>query len=333
MSESVFGTSAVPSTSVLPDLAGISRPLLRSAVPLLWRTSSSIQIGSDVILTNVSRAHVAWMTSLDGMSSPEVIVDSLTIPEADARRMVRALLAAGALDDAAQVPATVRWADSSARDLAAVHHSVTHATYRDVETAHASSRRRHQCRVGIVGSGAIAHEVRQALTSAGLTMDDDHPTITILADAPHPDVPAQFDHPAMGGAHLHVASFAEQAVVGPLVVPGRTSCLRCRHLHRQDADSAWPVLAVQWSHAIAHLPLPPVDPLLSRLAADWAVLVLRTWVDLPDAPHQWGDMAIDLTLPLGDPQIRSCPPHPLCGCRWNAGPDEEHETWRSGAAT
>lgn len=35
------------------------------------------------------------------------------------------------------------------------------------------------------------------------------------------------------------------AVVGPLVLPGRTSCVRCHDLHRADRDPCWPVLAAQ----------------------------------------------------------------------------------------
>ena len=45
--------------------------------------------------------------------------------------------------------------------------------------------------------------------------------------------------------HLVATVRGETGVVGPLVVPGRTSCLRCADLHRRDADPRWPRLAVQ----------------------------------------------------------------------------------------
>lgn len=47
--------------------------------------------------------------------------------------------------------------------------------------------------------------------------------------------------------HLPAAVDGQRAVVGPLVLPGRTGCLRCADLHRTDRDPAWPALAVQLS--------------------------------------------------------------------------------------
>lgn len=45
--------------------------------------------------------------------------------------------------------------------------------------------------------------------------------------------------------HLAASVDGQRAVVGPLVLPGRTSCLRCADLHRTDRDPVWPALAVQ----------------------------------------------------------------------------------------
>lgn len=45
--------------------------------------------------------------------------------------------------------------------------------------------------------------------------------------------------------HLPASVDGQQAVVGPLVLPGRTGCLRCADLHRTDRDPGWPALAVQ----------------------------------------------------------------------------------------
>lgn len=309
----------------LPELAGLRRPRLRPEIPILWRTGTSVQIGDRVTVPSVTRALVAWMTSLDGTSTRRAIAESLTIPENEARRLLRALHAAGALDDAARLPAAVRWAPIDERPDAAGRFAAAVATYRDLERAHAASRHRTMRRIGVVGTTHVADRVRETLSQAGLVGDDADPDLTVLADAHHPDVPVDFDHPAMTGPHLFVATYAERAVVGPLVVPGRTGCLRCRHLHRRDADPTWPVVAVQWSHAIAALRCPPTDPLLARMAADWATLLVRTWVDLPGEVDTWGGWRLEISLPLGDPRSVECPPHPLCGCRWSdrASPTEE----------
>jgi hypothetical protein len=45
--------------------------------------------------------------------------------------------------------------------------------------------------------------------------------------------------------HLPVVFGERAAVLGPLVVPGETPCLRCAEEHRVDADPAWPVVAAQ----------------------------------------------------------------------------------------
>lgn len=283
----------------------------------MWRTADCVQIGDDVTVTHVTRSHVAWMTSLDGMSSPTVVSESLTIDEADARRLLRALLAAGALDDASRIPVSARWAAAEARDDAHRRFGASLAMYRDLDRAHVVTERRERLRVDVRGAGRLAHEVAAALHSGGITIDATRPDLVVLADAPHPDVPANLAGEPMMHPHLHVGAVSARATVGPLVVPGVTSCLRCRHLHRTDGDAAWPLLSVQCAQWLGALPVEPVDPLLARLAADWAALLVRAWVDLPDEPQTWADLAIDLLLPLGDPRVRACPPHPLCGCRWS----------------
>jgi hypothetical protein len=68
-----------------------------------------------------------------------------------------------------------------------------------------------------------------------VVLTDPAPVDTALRSALHQD----------GVPHLRASVDGAQAIVGPLVVPGRTSCLRCADLHRTDRDPAWPALAVQ----------------------------------------------------------------------------------------
>lgn len=310
--------SSTPMTTpaLLAELSDFGRPRLRADIPVLWRAADVIQIGDDITMTSITRSHVAWMSTLDGTRTPAELERMLTIPPDQARRVIRGLLAAGALDDADRVAESVRWAGPSERADAHRRFSSALATYRDLETAHAVTRRRERTRIGVIGDGRIAGEIVEALHAGGLTADDDRADLFVLADAVHPSVPAHFDDPRMSHPHLHVGVYAEWATVGPLVVPGSTSCLRCQHLHRRDADPSWPLVSVQWSHWLSGVSIRPVDPLLARLAADWAALLVRAWIDLPDDPAAWADTAVDLRLPLPDPQQRRCPPHPLCGCRW-----------------
>ncbi len=46
-------------------------------------------------------------------------------------------------------------------------------------------------------------------------------------------------------AHLAVRVRDGTGLVGPLVIPGVTSCLGCADLHRRDRDAAWPAVAAQ----------------------------------------------------------------------------------------
>ncbi len=105
--------------------------------------------------------------------------------------------------------------------------------------------------------------------------------------------------------------------VGPLVVPGRTPCLRCLDEHRLDADPHWPVVAAQ----LLGRPVsaPPGDPALLAAAAMLglafaAVSATRSTI-LTDAvirldrrsgavsrlPHEWHERcSCRMPLPLPD---------------------------------
>jgi hypothetical protein len=73
----------------------------------------------------------------------------------------------------------------------------------------------------------------------------ERPDLVLLAGDPpvSPELSRRLH--AEGTAHLACRTSADQAVVGPLVVPGLTSCLECADLTRLDRDPAWSMLAVQ----------------------------------------------------------------------------------------
>jgi bacteriocin biosynthesis cyclodehydratase domain-containing protein len=51
-------------------------------------------------------------------------------------------------------------------------------------------------------------------------------------------------------AHLPVRLRDGAGLVGPMVIPGVTSCLDCADLHRSDRDAAWPAVAAQLRRAV-----------------------------------------------------------------------------------
>jgi bacteriocin biosynthesis cyclodehydratase domain-containing protein len=303
----------------LPELDGLHRPRWRPAVPALWRDQTTLQLGDDVIVDRVTPAHLEWLRRLDGLHTCLEVTERLPIPLTEARRLVRALHSAGALVDAAQAPDAARWADRAGRDLLAQQFDTLMSVHRDPIVAGGIMRDREAARIAIVGEGSLRNDTAQAVSAAGLTevASVDKATLIVLADAHHPDVPAHFDHAAMDRPHLHIGAHAHRATVGPLVVPGRTSCLRCAHLHLRDSDRAWPVLAVQWSQAVGSRPR-SLDALLSRSASTHAAALLQTWVDTPERPDLWADQAWELELPHMEARRVARPPHPLCGCLWEA---------------
>jgi hypothetical protein len=113
------------------------------------------------------------------------------------------------------------------------------------------------------------------------------------------------DHP-----HLLVRPRASGAVVGPLVVPGRTSCLRCGDLARTRIDQAWPRMLAQLCRTTV-----PWD----QLAAEWAA-ALATTQALGHLAGRTVETAA-ATLELGPIawtwQRRSWPADPACGCSWS----------------
>lgn len=306
----VGGAASQP---LLPELVGLRRPRLRDVVPVLWRDATTIALGDRVVLTEVGRLDVAWLTSIDGLREPPRIEHELPIPATQARRLLRAALAATALEDAAVLPDAIRWAAPEDRAAAWGRLGAAVDTVGSVTGGVAALDSREHCTVSVVGEGFLADQVRAAVHLAGLpAATSSAGSITVLADLPHPDLP-----PAGGsepdGPFLPVAAWGRRAVVGPVVVPGVTSCPRCAQLHHRDADPSWPLLAVQWSHAIAGMTFWPVDPLLAALAAAHAAQLARHWVDDPEADVA---RAIELTLPAATARWVPRPAHPLCGCRW-----------------
>lgn len=302
----------------------ITRPELRSDMPLVWREPGRLQVADTG--TTIERATpglYAWLQQIDGVRTwPQLaqLLDDADDPAPeDAARAVRLLAACGALNDAAAMPAHWRWSGADERyrelgDLAAAAH-----VFGDPHAANAVLERRNRVRASVVGDGPLPNATRRMLTASGMrTVDDASADVRILARGGFPDV---FDDPTADDydrPHLAVTVFGERALIGPMVVPGETSCLRCRHLHRLDADPSWSMVSLHLASAGSRIPVPPQDRLLVQLAAVRAVLMVRQWVDDPHRQQLWADFAWEVWLPAGLVQRIERPPHPLCGCRWSA---------------
>jgi bacteriocin biosynthesis cyclodehydratase domain-containing protein len=110
------------------------------------------------------------------------------------------------------------------------------------------------------------------------------------------------------------------AWIGPLVLPGRTACLRCVDAHRRDRDPAWPAVAAQ----LAAPPpggSPGPDGALAAAAAAHAALAALDHLDATALGElaELAGAALVLRLPGGLPRRLAWPPHGACGCHWDRG--------------
>ena len=151
---------------------------------------------------------------------------------------------------------------------------------------------------------------------------------TLPAGRPAPDLvvltgagagPAAADRLLRAGVPHLVARVRETTgVVGPLVLPGRSSCQRCHDLHRSDRDPAWPSIAAQLSAGPRQRVL-ACDTVLATAVAAHAALQVLAFLDGDPEPS-----AVDGTLEIGqrDGRVRrrSWPVHPACGCSWDPEP-------------
>ena len=117
-----------------------------------------------------------------------------------------------------------------------------------------------------------------------------------------------------GVVHLFAQVRDVTGVVGPLVLPGRSSCARCHDLHRADRDPAWPSVAAQLTDT-ARQRATACDVVLATAVAAQAAAQVLAYLDGDPAPPAV-DGTIELAQADGRVRRRGWTIHPLCGCGW-----------------
>jgi bacteriocin biosynthesis cyclodehydratase domain-containing protein len=142
--------------------------------------------------------------------------------------------------------------------------------------------------------------------------------LVVLSDAlvAEPRVVRQLH--AVGVAHLPVRVRDGAGLVGPLVIPGMTSCLGCADLHRSDRDAAWPAVAAQLRGTVGNADRATVlaTAALALNQVDRVIRAVREAGDPRRAPA--GLPTVDTTLEFdvhtGSVVARRWSRHPRCGC-------------------
>jgi len=313
-----------------------SRPWTRDDVPLVWRSDTCVEMGwppHSMRIDDVDPSHLGWLLALQGDHDVDHAISSGAeqgLRPALMRRLLDTAVRCGLVDDAGAMPLSLRDAPLHVRDHLASEVAAVRHLHGGTEHAREVIDRRRSAEIAVQGASPVADAVALVLTSAGIgnvvqegvvhSASKRHRRTAldrvchVLCDLPHPDTAADPDAMALDIPHLAVAVTGTCAVIGPLVLPGRTSCLRCRDLHLADADPAWPRVAVQWS---SRRPGPAAAG-LAHLAGAWAALQALALVDAgPRGVHvPTLDGALVVRLPGADVSRASRPPHPLCGCLW-----------------
>jgi bacteriocin biosynthesis cyclodehydratase domain-containing protein len=115
-------------------------------------------------------------------------------------------------------------------------------------------RRPRSASIRIHGRGPLSDLLASALRCSGARVTHSSRTraappqttdLAVLSDFLVADPRVVRELHAARVPHLPVRVRDGAGLIGPLVIPGVTSCLGCADLHRSDRDAAWPAVAAQ----------------------------------------------------------------------------------------
>ena len=152
----------------------------------------------------------------------------------------------------------------------------------------------------------MAREVRTADDRSRL------PDLAVLTGRPDPVVLADLMRQRV--PHLVVHADEAIGVVGPLVLPGRSACVRCVDLSKAARDPAWPRILAQAGGGGGPLTTPQAcDTVLAAATAALATAQALTLIDRAGHPAA-ADGTLELVLPDWQWHRRGWPAHPACTC-------------------
>ena len=181
--------------------------------------------------------------------------------------------------------------------------------------------------IRVHGRGPLSDLLVEALRCSGARIahtSQPHAAVTpaaadlvVLADYLVADPRMVRDLHNQGIPHLPVRVRDGTGLVGPLVIPGQTSCLACADLHRSDRDAAWPAIAAQLRDTVgvadratllatAALALSQVNRVISAVRGQQAVR--------DPGPPPALNATLEFDLNAGSIVAREWTKHPLCSC-------------------
>ncbi|MBW0015839.1 cyclodehydratase [Mycobacterium sp.] len=282
--------------------AAISRYALNPAMPVLLRPDGAVQVGWDphravLVRPPCGLAAAELATVLRCMRSPT--------PISELRRQA---------------------IDRGLQDADGLTDLVEQLVAAGVVTECPQSRGR-AASIRIHGRGPLSELLVDALRCSGARIaHSSHPhaaishaavDLVVLTDYLVADPRMIRDLHSEGVPHLPVRVRDGTGLVGPLVIPGVTSCLGCADLHRSDRDTAWPVIAAQLRDTVgvADRATLLATAALALSQVNRVIAAVRGRETVPDpAPPPALNATLEFDLNAAAIVARQWTKHPLCTC-------------------
>jgi hypothetical protein len=296
---------------------------LRASLQPLWRDEDTVQIGVDsrrAIAITGGREAADIIRLLDGSRSrAEILAEAgrSGVPARVVERVLTLLAGAGAIIDFPA--AAVRPIPCELKRRLAPALAVASLASQDSDGGARLLARRSATHIQLSGTGLITDLISDLLTKSGVAASvvsaqlpayDPAPDLTILIGYRPPEQLADLQRRRI--AHLAVCVSEAIGVVGPLVQPGRTACLRCLDLARAERDAAWPLVLAQLP--ASRMDATAGDPVLATAVAAQAAAQALAYADQPDIAAVTASGTLELALPGWQWRRRTWPPHRACTC-------------------
>ncbi len=167
-----------------------------------------------------------------------------------------------------------------------------------------------QADLGAPRQEGAARAVARAAPEVSTRDDGALPDLVILTGPVLPDLAGRL----MRDRVPHLAAWAGEAigVVGPLVRPRRSACLRCVDRRKADADPQWPMILAQATFDRAEPQA--CDTVLAAMTAALACAQALALIDRAGAEPVAVNGTLEVVLPDWQWRRRTWPPHPACPC-------------------
>ncbi|HEY5187240.1 MAG TPA: hypothetical protein VIM19_20615 [Actinomycetes bacterium] len=304
------------------------RPALPPSLRRLRRGPRTLQIGRDparaLVLDGVGPAEAAFLGLLDGpRERAEALRDAaeVGVPPQEAARLLSLLEGSGLLDDGAGDVTAVRRLTPADRDRLGPDLACWALLRGGTAGAARALGRRRAARVAVAGTGRVARAVADLLGAAGVgQVAEQDPatgdTLAVLCSDDGALVPPQLSDRLLlaGVAHLVAETYETLGSVGPLVVPGRSACLRAL------PGPAPPRPPLAGGRGPAHRSgAGPGEQRRRARRHGWPHT--RRWRPSPTSttrPHplRWRGRSPSSGWPDGGLRRRRFATHPACGCAW-----------------